>query len=249
VWGKFTAALVIFVVLLCIHLGLTMLFQHAQTDAEARQYIGPFAFVNYWRPGLVFALPSIVFLAGTSFAIGTWTRRPILVFAFPLVFFLACAFFLWQWSPPQLDPRLNFALQMIDPFGWRWLNETYVKGDRGVEFYNSTPIVVTFAFAVQRLAVAGFGIGAGRLRARSLREALARRVAPAEARGREPRSGGSARAGACDRRGSARSARCHPRRRRFPARPLSLLAHRAARAPVPAGPLPLRPVDRPGGGR
>ena len=36
--------------------------------------------LNYLRPALLFSMPTIVFLAGVSFSVGEWTRRPVLVF-------------------------------------------------------------------------------------------------------------------------------------------------------------------------
>ena len=88
----------------------------------------------------MFSLPTIVFLAGTSLAIGEWTRRPILVFVIPLALLMVDVFFLWSWSPGWLDPRINRAMMLIEPGGVRWLNETWLKVDRGVSFYNTAAI-------------------------------------------------------------------------------------------------------------
>ena len=33
--------------------------------------------LNYLKPALLFSVPTIVFLAGVSFAVGEWTRRPV----------------------------------------------------------------------------------------------------------------------------------------------------------------------------
>ena len=54
----------------------------------------------------------------------------------PLALLMVDLFFLWTWSPGWLDPRLNRAMMLLDPGGFRWLNETWLKVDRGVSFYN-----------------------------------------------------------------------------------------------------------------
>ena len=63
---------------------------------------------------------------------------------------LVDGFFLWEWSPSWLDPRIDRALMLIDPAGFRWLNETWLKVDRGVAFYNTAPIPPDAAFLASR---------------------------------------------------------------------------------------------------
>ena len=63
-------------------------------------------------PALVFSVPTIVFLAGLAFAVGEWSRRPILVFVLPVAVVLVDGFFLWEWSPNWLDPRINRLLDV-----------------------------------------------------------------------------------------------------------------------------------------
>ncbi len=74
---------------------------------------------KYVRPALAFGLPAIVFVAGFSLMVGERTRRPILVFVLPLALFLFCVFFLWEWAPSWLDPRINRLLMLVDPTGFR----------------------------------------------------------------------------------------------------------------------------------
>ena len=173
VWGKFLAVMSVFVLILGIHVLFAMLFNHVFPNPAADEIRGPFAAVNYVRPAAVFGLPPILFLAGMSFAVGAWTRRPILVFAFPIFLILVCAFFLWEWSPDWLDPRVNRLLMLLDPSGFRWLNETWLTVDRGVEFYNREPMTFDAPFLLSRLAYAAAGFGfvalTGRMLARRLR--------------------------------------------------------------------------------
>ncbi len=159
VWGKFLAILAAFLAVAAVHLALLVYFFHGPSPAEP-EIVGPFALGSYLRPVAVFLLPCLVFLAGTSFAVGHWTRRPILVFLFPVVLLSALFFFLWNWSPSWLDPRANRLLMLLDPTGFRWIRETWLLVDRGVEFYNTAPVRYDALFLASRLGVIGLGLGA-----------------------------------------------------------------------------------------
>ncbi|MEA2602467.1 MAG: type transport system permease protein [Acidobacteriota bacterium] len=158
VWGKFLAILGGFLAALGIHLLLAIFFNHLVPNAEAAEIRGPFHLVNYLRPVLVFALPSLVFYLGAAFYLGERWRKPIAVFLFPTAILILCGFFLWNWSPTWLDPRINRALMLVDPAGFRWLNETWLKADRGAAFYNQTPIGLDLPFVVSRLAFLVLGL-------------------------------------------------------------------------------------------
>ncbi|MFN0242342.1 MAG: ABC transporter permease/M1 family aminopeptidase [Planctomycetota bacterium] len=176
VWGKFLAVLTAFTVVLAVQLGCHMLSQHVLADAETAEFIGPFELWNYARPAIVLCMPMIVFFAGTSFALGAITRRPILVFFAPTAFFLACIFFVWNWSPTWLDPRINRALMLVDPTGFRWLNETWLKVDRGVAFYNTQRVGLDVPFVISRWIVVAIGIGSVLFAERRLAASLRGRV-------------------------------------------------------------------------
>jgi ABC-type transport system involved in multi-copper enzyme maturation permease subunit len=158
IWGKFAAVLISFLGVLALQLCLHAFFFHVAAGAKSAEYVGPFSAWNYLWPALVFAVPAIVFLSGTTFALGAITRRPILVFSLPIAALLICAFFLWSWSPTWLDPRINELLMWTDPAGQRWLDETWMKIDRGVEFYNAQPIALDPAFALSRIAFIAIGL-------------------------------------------------------------------------------------------
>ncbi|NNE42733.1 MAG: hypothetical protein HKN12_00865 [Gemmatimonadetes bacterium] len=159
VWGKFAAVLGIFLLVLAAHLAFQMIFNHLWPHADAEKIRGPFLLMNYLRPATLLALPCLVFFAGASFAVGEFTRKPILIFVTPVLAFLVSIFFLFDWSPSWLDPRINNLLMWIEPSGYRWINETWLKVDRGVDFYNTTPVGYDMPFLLSRLAflVAGFG--------------------------------------------------------------------------------------------
>jgi ABC-type transport system involved in multi-copper enzyme maturation permease subunit len=168
VWGKFLAVLIGFLAVLAINLLFLMFFHHLFPNAQAAEIRGPFALRNYLVPATVFAFPAIVFLAGTAFAVGAWTRRPILVFVLPVVLILVCVFFLWTWTPTWLDPRVDAALMLVDPSGFRWLEQTWLKVDRGADFYNQSAIPFDVPFLLSRLVFLGIGLGAVALSGRSV---------------------------------------------------------------------------------
>jgi ABC-2 type transport system permease protein len=157
-WGKFLAVAAAFGVALGLHLGFAMFFNQLVPNPHTAEIRGPFALANYLLPALVFAVPALVFYAGVAFYLGERTRRPLLVFLFPLALFLLSIFFLWEWSPSWLDPRLNRALMLVDPSGFRWLNETWLRLDRGARFYNTARIAFDAGFLASRALFLGLGL-------------------------------------------------------------------------------------------
>jgi len=160
VWGKFLAVLAVASLVLAAHVGVMALCNHGLPAGESREFKGPFALAHYVRPAVVFALPTLVFFAGVSFAVGERTRRPVLVFFLPVAVLLGCLFFLWDWAPSWIDPRLDRALMLVDPAGYRWLNETQLKVDRGVAFYNHAAVPLDATIVANRLIFLAIGLGA-----------------------------------------------------------------------------------------
>jgi ABC-2 type transport system permease protein len=166
IWGKFLAVLAAFLGVLGVHLLLTVFFNHIVPNAKVVEMRGPFALRNYLWPAIAFGLPSLVFFAGTAFAVGEKTRKPILVFFAPVAAVIFCGFFIWEWAPSWLDPRINRLLMLVDPAGLRWLSETWLKVDRGVDFYNHARVVLDGPFLLSRLGFIAIGLGAVALAAR-----------------------------------------------------------------------------------
>jgi len=160
VWGKYAAIVAAFSVLLALHVGITILANHVLPHAANADYIGPFAWSSYVRPMLFFGLPSIIAFAGVCFAMGGLTRQPVLVFAFPIAVLVLGLGFLWDWSPAWLSLRWNHVLQFVDLSSYRWLKETYLKVDRGVDFYNHAHVALDGLMMVQRLVAVAVGLGA-----------------------------------------------------------------------------------------
>jgi len=182
IWGRFLAVTATFLVILGLHMLCMIVIYHVLRRPSMDDMRGPFHLINYVRPAIVFGVPTIVFIAGTSFAVGALTRKPILVFFLPVALIIGAGFFLWNWSPNWLDPGVNRLLMLLDPAGFRWLNETYLKVDRGVEFYNEAPIGLDGLFIANRLTLLAIGLGAVGLAqwkfARDIRGARQGKVSP-----------------------------------------------------------------------
>ncbi|HEV8577903.1 MAG TPA: ABC transporter permease subunit [Thermoanaerobaculia bacterium] len=185
VWGKFLAIAGGLLAALGIHLFLAVFFNHILPNPDAAEIRGPFAAVNYLRPALIFGLPTLVFYLGVAFFLGERWRRPVTVFLFPTALLIS-DFFLWDWSPTWLDPRINRLLMLIDPAGFRWLNETWIKLDRGADFYNHAPIGLDAGFVVSRLVFVGLGLLGVALAQRHLAAADPSRSAGRRLRRRRP---------------------------------------------------------------
>lgn len=158
IWGRFASAITAFILVLALDVFFRSISNHLLTSARTAEFVGPFSLWNYVFPMILFGLPVLLFVGGTSFLVGERTRKPILVFFLPIASLLACLFFLWGWSPTWLDPRWNRFLMWIDPSGLRWLIETWLKVDRGVDFYNLQPLSVDAPFAASRVAFVLLGI-------------------------------------------------------------------------------------------
>ena len=173
VWGKFAGALGVFLVIWLLYVLMGAGFNHIVAAGADAEHIGPFALGNYLYPTLLFGLPQILLFAGVPFMLGTTTRQPIIVFAFPLVVLLFTLGFLTSWSPSWLSPEANRALMLVDPSGFRWLNETFLKVDRGVEFYNTGQLRPDVGFLISRVLFSAAGLvavaGAARSYAKRLR--------------------------------------------------------------------------------
>ncbi|MGH7725923.1 MAG: hypothetical protein ACREOU_10905, partial [Candidatus Eiseniibacteriota bacterium] len=160
VWGKYFAVLAGFLGVLAVHLGLIMAFNHLMPHGENQDVIGPFVLRNYLMPALVFSVPTLVFISGTSFALGALTRKPVLVFFVPIAIVLFGSFFLWEWSPAWLSPAMNRALQFADLSGLRWIQETWLQVDKGVDFYNQQPVGLDTLIITQRFVCLALGLAA-----------------------------------------------------------------------------------------
>jgi ABC-2 type transport system permease protein len=158
VWGKFAAALGACLAVLAVFLALLVLFVHGLPDVSRPVAYGPFLALSYLRPMLLLMLPGLVFVAGAAFLLGELTGRPIVVFLLPVVLLPFLQDFVWRWFPADLGPAAGAALRYLDPSGFRWLKETWLRVDRGIEFYNTRPIPYDAAFVASRAGMALAGL-------------------------------------------------------------------------------------------
>ena len=160
VWGKFFGAVGVFAVAWLVFLVVLVFFAQVVREVAGSRFIGPFHPWNYLFPTLLLGVPQILLFGGVAFFLGSWTRRPIIVFIFPLAATLVTLTFLIEWSPSWLAPEVSRRLMLIDPSGYRWLNETFLAVDRGVEFYNTQPLRPDAGFVTSRVVVALLGLAA-----------------------------------------------------------------------------------------
>ncbi|MFN7964853.1 MAG: M1 family aminopeptidase [Acidobacteriota bacterium] len=159
VWGKFLAPFAAFSVAFLAHTFLAMFFNHIVPNADAEKFRGLFHFGNYLWPAVMFCLPAAIFLAGVAFFIGARWRRPILVFLVPVTVWGYIVFFIFgPWLPEDLSPAIDRTIQALDPSGFRWLNQVWLKVDRGVAFYNLQPITTDSLFVITRLLYTAIGV-------------------------------------------------------------------------------------------
>ncbi|MFM7806684.1 MAG: hypothetical protein ACKPEA_01985, partial [Planctomycetota bacterium] len=166
--GRFLGAILPMVAIMGIWVLLQMAFFELWPVDNPEKVRGPFAAWNYIWPAILFSLPLLLPIAGGSMVIGAWTRSPILVFLLPLMVLIGGALFLWSWSPEWLPMWANRLIMMLDPAANRWLAETWLKADRGVDFYNTNPVSMDAAFAASRVAWCLVGVLAVPLTARTL---------------------------------------------------------------------------------
>ncbi len=172
VWGRFLAVTGGFVVLMLLQIAANAFFNHVVPNASANEIRGPFLPMSYLMPVLTVGLPFLVFFAGLSMLVGERTLNPVMVFLLPTATLVVCAFFLWTWAPSWLDPRVNKLLQLIEPSGYRWLNETHLKVDRGVAFYNRHAVPYDALFWLNRAWLLLLGIGSVLLTRRAVARSL-----------------------------------------------------------------------------
>jgi ABC-2 type transport system permease protein len=158
VWGKFLAALGACLAVMAVFLGILVVFVHGLPDAANPDIYGPWSALAYLRPMLLMMLPGLVFVAGAAFLIGEATGKPIVVFLLPVVLLPFLQNFVWRWFPADLGPVTGALLRYLDPSGFRWLKETWLRVDRGIEFYNTRPIPYDAAFVVSRVAMVLCGL-------------------------------------------------------------------------------------------
>ncbi|MCD4652509.1 ABC transporter permease, partial [bacterium] len=156
--GKYLAVVAIFFSALLFQAGMFMFFHHVVPNINIIDSVGPFSVLNYLNPFLIFSLPTIMFFTGIAFFLGEWTRRPAVVYLFPAIILILDIFFLIDWSPAWLSETSSNILMILEPSGFRWLQETWLNVDMGAEFYNTRSIPFDKIFLLNRLFTLSLGI-------------------------------------------------------------------------------------------
>lgn len=178
VWGKFLGALVGVALALLFQGASLIFFNHLLPHNTTPDLRGPLALRHYLAPLLIFSVPLAVFLAGTAFAIGEYTRRAILIFFLPVALLLLNILFLGRASGGGLGPWARQAIILADPTGFGWLNHTYLQNDRGVDFYNGGSLALDGPFLASRLFLVALGLGAVAASRVSFRRSLRQAARP-----------------------------------------------------------------------
>ena len=153
VWGKFSGATGFFLLVWSLYLVLSMGFDHIVQGSGGHDLIGPFALRNYLMPTLLVGLPQILFYAGASLFIGTWTRRPVVVFLLPVVLLLY-RFTPWWGLMPQSSME---TMALLEPSGIFWVDDALVRGQT-TQYVNTAALVPDVGFLLSRLVWAGLGL-------------------------------------------------------------------------------------------
>ena len=165
-----------------------MVFNHIVPNSEAHEIRGPFHLTQLFQAGAHLRIADDGFFGGGLICVGgvdpAADTRVSLAGSGPggrrilpvgLVTELA-------------RPRINDILMWIDPAGFRWLNETWLKVDRGVEFYNHQSVPIDPGFLTSRVLMVAIGLGAVVALPSSFRQGAAGASFPANGRQRGSRS-------------------------------------------------------------
>ncbi len=159
IWGKYLAALATCLVAVLLFLLTLILLTDIIPNPAAAEFHGPFKMRNYFLPALVFMVPAILFVSSIALAISVYTRRAFLVYLFPVLMLILAMNFLYKWYPADPTSTATYLMQCADPSGFRWLKQTWLIVDRGVSFYNSSPIHYDAGFLLGRLIYVPLAIG------------------------------------------------------------------------------------------
>ncbi|MFO0961387.1 MAG: M1 family aminopeptidase [Phycisphaerales bacterium] len=155
--GRYLGVALVFTAIMALHLLAQMAFFQLYPVAEPEKVRGPFEAWNFVRPMLIFIALPVLSLGAVAFGIGAATRQAALVFVLPVVILLSSIFFVWSFSPEWLPHWINRALQAVDVTGFRWLDRTWLRADKGASFYNTTPIPLDALFIGNRGALVALG--------------------------------------------------------------------------------------------
>ncbi len=159
VLGRWLGALVPVAAVIAIFVAAQVLAFNFWPIDDPERSRGPIVLWNFIWPAIVFGAPLLVAVSGSSMLLGIWSRQAILVFLLPIAILLGGALFLWGWNPEWLPHWADQLLMQLDPAGNRWFSQTWIKADRGVDYYNHQPLTLDPLFMASRVAWIAFGAG------------------------------------------------------------------------------------------
>lgn len=170
--GKFGGVLLAAGVVLVLHTAIAVGWSEAGAYLGSPAARGPFRLASYVVPALAFLAPGAIFCAGLALAIAERTRSAMAVYVAPVLLVVSGLAGLAPRGSSRLDSVLGVLYSAFDLWGTRWLGETAFRSDRGIAFYNDTPLAFDAAFLWNRLFVLAVPVAAVFLAARHRGEAL-----------------------------------------------------------------------------
>lgn len=154
--GKHVAALAVTLGVVFVELAGIAFAAHV-LQLGAANARGPFTWGAYAGAFLTFGAPPLVLLTGAALAVAIVTGKRPAVALLPLAFVLILGFGVWQ-LPATSSAALKTLLGLLDPSGFAWLRFEWLTEDRGVAFYNHTPVPLSPAFVASRAIFVAIGL-------------------------------------------------------------------------------------------
>lgn len=150
VTGKFLSAAIWLMIMMALQVISRIVFNHVIPNADMDDSRGTFHLTNYIRPMLLIILPGLLFNGSISFYLGAKTRNSVMVFLSPVFLLMAYSFLFSETLLQNLPVKAREVVRLTDPSGTEWLNQTYLREDRGANYYNLTPIQYHYDYLISR---------------------------------------------------------------------------------------------------
>ncbi|MBI1325058.1 hypothetical protein GC170_17985 [bacterium] len=157
--GKFLGATFWLAMMLALQIAARIFFNHVVPNADMAESRGPLVLSNYIRPMLLIVGPSLLFTGATAFFLGARTKNGVLVFLSPVFLILAYTFLYNETLLNRMPNAVKQGLIAVDPTGTEWLNQKFLREDRGAAYYNTTPIPYEPQFLGSRALILALSLG------------------------------------------------------------------------------------------
>lgn len=157
--GKFLATVFWLLVMLGLQILSRIFFNHLVPNASMQESRGPLIPLNYIRPMIFMVFPGLLFNGAMAFFLGARTKNSVIVFLSPVALIMAYSFLFSETLLNRVPANIREVVRLGDPSGTEWLSQTYLRDDRGAEFYNSTPIHYELPFLMSRFAFVLIALG------------------------------------------------------------------------------------------